>query len=86
MEDIVAKFSAMKLSFDDDKKAIQIHDRKIDALEDIIESMNGRPLLVAYWFKHDYDRIITRLAEVGVQYAKLDTNESIPRIPKTKNI
>ena len=43
--------------YDDDKKAIQIHDHKIDALEDIIESMNGRPMLVAYWFKHDYDRI-----------------------------
>ena len=28
-------------------------DRKLDALEDIIEAANGKPLLVAYWFKHD---------------------------------
>lgn len=34
-----------------------IHDHKLDALEDIIESMNGEPLMVAYWFKHDLRRI-----------------------------
>ena len=65
--------------YDDDKKAIQIHDRKIDALEDIIESMNGKPLLVAYWFKHDYDRISARLSELKVPFAKLDTDESIEK-------
>ena len=65
--------------YDDDKKAIQIHDRKIDTLEDIIESMNGRPLLVAYWFKHDYDRIAERLSELKVPFAKLDTDESIEK-------
>ena len=65
--------------YNDDKKAIQIHDRKIDALEDIIESMNGRPLLVAYWFKHDYDRIAERLSELKIPFAKLDTDESIEK-------
>ena len=63
--------------YDGDKRAIQIHDRKIDALEDIIESMNGKPLLVAYWFKHDYDRITERLSELKVPFAKLDTDDSI---------
>lgn len=46
--------------YSDDESVIQIHDRKLDALEDIIESMNGRPLLVAYWFKHDLERIRKR--------------------------
>ncbi len=46
--------------YDDGHDAITIHDRKLDALEDIIESMNGRPLLVAYWFKHDFERIKAR--------------------------
>ncbi|MBQ5564043.1 MAG: DEAD/DEAH box helicase [Clostridia bacterium] len=63
----------------DDKRAVQIHDRKIDALEDIIESMNGRPMLVAYWFKHDCDRIAERLSELKVPFAKLDTDESIEK-------
>ena len=46
--------------YSDDESVIPIHDRKLDALEDIIESMNGRPLLVAYWFKHDLERIRKR--------------------------
>lgn len=46
--------------YSDDESIIEIHDRKLDALEDIIESMNGRPLLVAYWFKHDLKRIKRR--------------------------
>ncbi|MEI3015544.1 MAG: DEAD/DEAH box helicase [Oscillospiraceae bacterium] len=46
--------------YSDDESVMQIHDRKLDALEDIIESMNGKPLLVAYWFKHDLERIRKR--------------------------
>lgn len=46
--------------YSNDESVIEIHDRKLDALEDIIESMNGRPLLVAYWFKHDLERIRKR--------------------------
>ena len=65
--------------YDDDGKAIEIHDRKLDALEDIVESMNGRPLLVAYWFKHDYERIAKRLSELKIEYEKLDTDESIAK-------
>jgi SNF2 family DNA or RNA helicase len=46
--------------YGDDKKVLHIHDRKLDALEDIIEAANGKPLLVAYWYKHDRDRIRAR--------------------------
>ena len=46
--------------YSDAGEAVHIHGRKLDALEDIIESMNGRPLLVAYWFKHDLERIKQR--------------------------
>ena len=46
--------------YSNDESVIEIHDRKLDALEDIIESMNGKPLLVAYWFKHDLERIKKR--------------------------
>lgn len=37
-----------------------IHERKLDALEDLIEAANGKPVLVAYWFKHDLERIQKR--------------------------
>ena len=46
--------------YDDEGNIIEFHDRKLDALEDIIESANGKPLLVAYWFKHDLQRIKNR--------------------------
>jgi len=44
----------------EDGKVIRIHDKKLDALEDMLESANGKPVLVAYWFKHDLQRIKER--------------------------
>ena len=46
--------------YGEDKKALPIHDRKLDALEDLVEAANGKPLLVAYWYKHDLQRIKAR--------------------------
>lgn len=46
--------------YDESGNVRNIHDRKLDALEDLIESANGKPLLVAYWFKHDRERILKR--------------------------
>ena len=46
--------------YGDDKKVYPIHEEKLDALEDLIESANGKPTLVAYWFKHDLERIRAR--------------------------
>ena len=41
----------------------ELHSRKLDALEDLIEGANGQPLLVAYWYRHDLDRIRSRFPE-----------------------
>ena len=57
----------------------RVHDRKLDALEDIIEAANGKPLLVAYWFKHDLERITARLKSRHIPFSKLDTADSIKR-------
>ena len=51
-----------------------IHDRKLDALEDLIEAANGKPILVAYWFQHDRDRIMKRFQAVPI-----DREEDIER-------
>lgn len=48
--------------YDADKNVISIHDRKLNALEDSIEQANGKPVLVAYWFRHDLERIRQRFA------------------------
>ncbi len=46
-------------------------------MEDIIEAANGNPILVAYWFQHDLERIIKRLQELKVDHARLTTEASI---------
>lgn len=65
--------------YDDDGETNRIHDRKLDALEDIIEAANGKPLLVAYWFKHDLIRISERLQKLHIPFSKLDDAASIRR-------
>ena len=53
---------------------VRLHDRKLDALEDVIEAANGKPVLIAYWFKHDLERILERFTA-----ERLDGAESIKR-------
>lgn len=65
--------------YDENGDFAELHDRKLDALEDIIEAANGKPLLVAYWFKHDAERIERRLRKLHVSFARLDSMESIRR-------
>lgn len=65
--------------YDDNGEVIQIHDRKLDALEDIIEAANGKLLLVAYWFKHDLTRISERLKKLHIPFSRLDDSNSIRR-------
>ena len=48
--------------YDDEQNIVEIHDRKLEALEDIIESMNGKPLLITYWYRHDLERIKSRFS------------------------
>lgn len=60
--------------YGEDGKVIAIHDQKLDALEDLIEAANGKPVLVAYWFKHDLERIQKRF-----KVEKLDSTDSIKR-------
>lgn len=65
--------------YTEDKRVIPIHDRKLDALEDIIEAANGKPVLVAYWYKHDLERITERLHKLHIPFAKADKTESFER-------
>ncbi|HEM6178992.1 TPA: DEAD/DEAH box helicase [Streptococcus suis] len=46
--------------YDETKQTHHIHDRKLDALEDLIESANGKSVLVAYWFQSDRENIMKR--------------------------
>lgn len=65
--------------YDDDGSVNAFHERKLDTLEDLIESANGKPILVAYWFKHDMARITERLKKLKVVFEKLDSDKSIEK-------
>ena len=63
--------------YTDAGETVAIHERKLDALEDIIEAANGKPVLVAYWFRHDLERITERLYKLKIPCSRLDTDGSI---------
>ncbi|HJI56275.1 MAG: SNF2-related protein [Pseudoruminococcus massiliensis] len=65
--------------YSEDKRIFRIHDRKLDALEDLIEAANGKPLLVAYWFKHDLERIKERLRKLHIPFSRMDEADSMER-------
>ena len=60
--------------YDENGEARVIHQRKLEKLEDLIESANGQPVLIAYWFKHDRQRIWEYLTACG--YSPRDIKES----------
>lgn len=59
--------------YGDDRRVLPIHSRKLDALEDLVEAANGKPLLVAYWYKHDLARIREHFPEARC----IDTSKDI---------
>ena len=61
--------------YSDDGQVARIHDRKLDALEDLIESANGNPLLVAYWFQHDLWRMKKRFPDIRVLKSSEDIRD-----------
>jgi hypothetical protein len=46
--------------YDDDRAVHKLHDAKLDALEDLVEELNGEPLLIGYEFQHDLARMKER--------------------------
>ena len=60
--------------YDENGNVKHIHDRKLEALEDLVEAANGKSVLIAYWYQHDLDRIKKRTGAVA-----LDTAEDMQR-------
>ena len=46
--------------YTDGSSVMRIHSHKLDALEDLLEAQNGKPALIAYWYKHERDTIMQR--------------------------
>lgn len=47
--------------YDEERNVVHIHDEKLDRLEEIVETANGQPVLIAWAYQHDRDRILARL-------------------------
>ena len=58
-----------------DREVIQLHDEKIEKLQELVEAANGAPVLVAYSYKHDLDRIMKALKDY--KPVKLEKPEQI---------
>lgn len=67
--------------YDESGNVRQIHDGKLDALEDMVEAANGKPLLVAYWFKHDRERILKRFPARDISTKKDIEDWNAGKIP-----
>ena len=67
--------------YDSEHNALFFHERKLDALEDIIEAANGQPVLVAYWFKHDLARIRERFTVREIRTSADIADWNAGRIP-----
>lgn len=65
--------------YSEDKEVVRIHDEKLDRLEEIIDIANGKPVLVFYNFKHDYDRISKMLTKNKIDHQTLNTSDDIKK-------
>lgn len=65
--------------YSDDESVIQIHDRKLEDLEDIIEAAVGKPVMVVYWYRHDRQRISEKLKSLGISFECIDSDASIEK-------
>lgn len=56
---------------EDGTAVIVVHDQKLKALAELVDQADGNTILVAYWFKHERDRILSTIPNARV----LDTTE-----------
>jgi len=61
--------------YDENHTAVTVHDKKLDALEELIEQANGSPILVFYSFQHDKQRIQARIPDAREIVTTSDIND-----------
>ena len=65
--------------YTEDKEVVEVHDEKLNALMDIIEAANGKPVLIFYSFKHDLIRIMEMLKKNKLKGQELGGSEDIKK-------
>nr|WP_288829770.1 DEAD/DEAH box helicase [uncultured Clostridium sp.] len=61
--------------YDEDHNVHEIHNCKIEAFMELIESLQGKPALVFYNYQHDRDRILKALKDSGLRVRELKTTQ-----------
>lgn len=56
-----------------------IHDEKLKALNDILTSANGEPVIIYYYYKHELSRIISLLESNSLRYSTLGKDSDLAR-------
>lgn len=65
--------------YSEDHEVVEIHEEKLNALLDIIEAANGKPVLVFYSFKHDLTRIMKALKDNKLKGQELKDSSDIKK-------
>ena len=61
--------------YDESRSVLPVHDCKLEAFSEILESLNGESVLVFYSYQHDKTRLLALLGKTGLRYRCLDTRE-----------
>lgn len=61
--------------YDENREIHEVHDCKLDAAEEFIEAANGKPVFIAYSYKHELTRLMTKLKKY--KPVKLETQQHI---------
>lgn len=59
--------------YDEDRSVHEVHGCKIEAFLELVESLQGKPVLVFYNFQHDRERILKALSGSGLRVRELKT-------------
>jgi len=61
--------------YDEDRTVHEIHTLKLEAAEEVVEAANGKPVLMAYTYKHELDRLMVKLK--AYKPVKLESDQHI---------
>ena len=61
--------------YDEDKNWHEIHTQKLEAAEEVVEAANGKPVLIAYTYKHELERLLLKLKKYNP--VKITTEQDI---------
>lgn len=65
--------------YSESHQVVEVHEEKLKALLDVIEAANGKPVLIFYSFKHDFDRITSFLKSNKIKAVGLEDSKDIKK-------